>query len=48
MNKKKEKPKKQKRTKKITNSGKIKSLNQKIDLMNKELESLKDKNLRIL
>ena len=48
MNKKKETLKKQNRTKKITNSGKIKSLNQKIDLINKELESLKEKNLRIL
>ena len=48
MNKKKEKLKKQNRIKKTTNSGKIKSLNQKINLINKELESLKEKNLRIL
>jgi len=48
MSKKKEKSKKQNKTKKISNSGKIKNLNQKIDLMNNELDSLREKNLRIL
>jgi len=48
MNKKKNKLNKSKQTKKISPAVKIKNLNQKINLMNEELDSLKEKNLRIL
>ena len=48
MNKKKEEAKKQTQKKKNSNSSKIKNLNKKIDLLNEQLDSLKDKNLRIL
>ena len=48
MNKKKSKTKKENKSKKITSSAKIKKAELKIDLLNKELEELKEKNLRIL
>ena len=48
MNKKKSKTKKENKSKKITSSAKIKKAELKIDLLNKELEELKEKNFRIL
>tara|TARA_A100001037_G_C15060809_1_gene594697 strand:- start:316 stop:846 length:531 start_codon:yes stop_codon:yes gene_type:complete len=48
MNKKKSKTKKENKSKKTTSSAKIKKAELKIDLLNKELEELKEKNLRIL
>ena len=48
MDKKKQKSKKQVKSKKVTNSAKIKTLNQEINSLNDELQILKEKNLRIL
>lgn len=48
MNKTKDKVKKKKQIKKTASSSKIKNLNQKINILNEELDSLKEKNLRIL
>ena len=48
MDKKKQKSKKQVKSKKVTNPAKIKILNQEINSLNDELQILKEKNLRIL
>ena len=48
MNKKKSKTKKENQSKKTTSSAKVKKAQLEIDLLKKELEELKEKNLRIL